>query len=259
MSTPHVTGAVALLLAHRANAAATPSRIKAQLQGSARIDANTGTVPNDTWGAGKLDVAAALGPALAVSVARPTPGHAVEFGRNDSVDVRVTGGAADSVVVSLSRDGGVSYGIRIGAITAVSPGVTRTLEFTPDPSWQTYRARVRCVAYNATMGDAAAFSDSFFLIQPEIRTALRVSAPNPFRGKTTIYFELLESHRASVRIFSASGALVRTLADKIFPPGRYSVEWNGSDEKGVRTGSGIYFCEFRSGPVRETRRLVQVH
>ena len=259
MSTPHVTGAVALLLAHRANAAAPPSRIKARLQGSARIDSDTGTVPNDRWGAGKLDVAAALGPALTVSVTRPTAGHVVEFANSDSVDVRVTGGAADSVVVRLSKDGGQTYGIRLGAIRPVTPGVTQTLTFTPDPSWQTYRARVRCVAYNATMGDAAAFSDSFFLIQPEIRTALRVSAPNPFRGKTTIYFELLEQRHASVRVFSARGNLVRTLADKDFPPGRYALEWDGSDERGVKTSSGIYFCEFRSGSVRDTRRLVMVH
>ena len=259
MSTPHVTGAVALLLAHRANASAPPSQIKAELQGSARIDSDTGTVPNDRWGAGKLDVAAALGPALAVSVTRPVAGHAAEFGVTDSADVRVTGGSADSVVFSLSKDGGSNYGIRLGAITPVTPGVTQTLTFAVDPSWQTYRARIRCVAYNATMGDAAAFSDSFFLIQPQIRTALRVSAPNPFRGRTTIYFELLESRRASVRIFNARGSLVRTLADKVFPPGRYSLEWDGSDEKGVKTSSGIYFCEFRSGDVRDTRRLVMVH
>jgi minor extracellular serine protease Vpr len=258
MSTPHVSGAVALLLAHRANASASPSRIKAELKGSARIDSDTGTVPNDRWGAGKLDVAEALGPALAVSVTRPVAGHAVEFGTSDSVDVRVNGGGADSVVVSLSKDGGQTYGIRLGAIRPVTPGATQTLTFAPDPSWQTYRARIRCVAYNATMGDAAAFSDSFFLIQPQIRTALRVSAPNPFRGRTTIYFELLESRQASVRVFSARGALVRTLADKVFPPGRYALEWDGTDEKGVKTASGIYFCEFRSGEVRDMRRLVVI-
>ncbi len=61
MATPHVTGAVALILQK------TPSLRQAQvveiLKRSARADSLTGTgnaVPNNNWGYGKLDVAAAL-------------------------------------------------------------------------------------------------------------------------------------------------------------------------------------------------------
>jgi hypothetical protein len=108
------------------------------------------------------------------------------------------------------------------------------------------------------MGDVAAFSDSFFMIQPELRTTLRVSAPNPFRGTTVLYFELLTPARASLRVYSARGTLVRTLADQVFPAGRHSLEWNGSDERGLRAGSGIYFCEFRTEATRAVRRLVRV-
>lgn len=66
MATPHVTGAVALLLAR--NARLGPAQVRSILTAAARQDQYTtqsfsgdaGAVPNDAWGYGKLDVPAAL-------------------------------------------------------------------------------------------------------------------------------------------------------------------------------------------------------
>jgi hypothetical protein len=55
MATPHVTGAVALLLAERPGLNA--GEIKALLQGHATLDAFTGGVCGNTWGCGKLNIA----------------------------------------------------------------------------------------------------------------------------------------------------------------------------------------------------------
>ena len=44
--------------------------------------------------------------------------------------------------------------------------------------------------------------------------------------------------------------------DGAYPAGRQSLDWNGSDDRGRATSSGIYFCEFRAGSKREVRRLV---
>jgi subtilisin family serine protease len=258
MSTPHVTGAVALLLGHRANALATPAQIRSQLQAWARADGHTGGVPNVSWGSGKLDVAASLGPALAVSVPRPIAGHAAVFADTDSVEVHVDGGTADSVVVMLSKNSGISYTQRLGAFPAMGPNETRILTYRVDPSWQTYHARVRCIAYNASMGDVRAYSSGFFLIQPELTTALRVTAPNPAKGVATIYFELLQPGHAEVRIFSSRGSLVRTLADQVYPAGRHSLDWDGKDERGASTASGIYYCDFRGGGVHDSRKIVRI-
>ncbi len=258
MSTPQVTGAAALLLGHRANALATPSQIRSQLRAWARADGQTGAVPNPSWGAGKLDVAATLGPSLAVSVSRPAAGHVAVFGDTDSVEVHVDGGVADSVVVMLSKDSGLTYTKRLGAFPAMGPNETRWLTYPADPSSMTYHARIRCVAYNAAMGDVRAFSNGFFLIQPELRTAFRVNAPNPSSGLTTMYFELLQPGHATLRVFSARGALVRTLVDAVYPAGRHSVDWDGKDQRGVAAASGIYYCDFRSGSVHQARKLVRI-
>ncbi|MBN2209637.1 MAG: S8 family serine peptidase [Candidatus Coatesbacteria bacterium] len=58
MSSPHVAGAVGLLL--QCNPDLTPDDIEQILAQSARSDAFTGAVHNDTYGYGKLDVQAAL-------------------------------------------------------------------------------------------------------------------------------------------------------------------------------------------------------
>ena len=58
MSSPHVTGAIALML--QANPILTQQQIKDCLRNNARADAFTGATPNNTWGGGKLDVQAAF-------------------------------------------------------------------------------------------------------------------------------------------------------------------------------------------------------
>jgi subtilisin family serine protease len=256
MSTPHVTGAVALLLGHHIHAQDSPSEVRAALRAAARADAFTGAVPNAIWGYGKLDIASVLGPALDVTVPRPAGGHVSVFGTQDTVEAHVAGGPADSVVVLLSRDGGITYPRRLGVLGPLSAGGTGTLFYDPDPTWGTYHARVRCVAYNPSMGDVAAFSDSSYLIQPELQNTLRVATPNPFGNGTTIHFELLKPAHVTVRVFSVRGTLVRTLADAAYPAGRQSVDWNGRDDHGRVASSSIYFCEFRAGSERVVRRLV---
>jgi len=70
MATPVVTGAVALML--QAKPTATYSEIKNALISNTQTDAGTGTVPNYSWGYGKLDVYQALTSMMGNSKKRKT-------------------------------------------------------------------------------------------------------------------------------------------------------------------------------------------
>ena len=250
MSTPHVTGAVALYLGHRANALATPSEVRMRLQASARADARTGAVPNPSWGAGKLDIGNLLGPALNVTVTRPSNGHVAVFGDTDSVEVHLAARPADSIVVSFSKDGGSHFTQRLGVLTAVAAGETRLLTYAAVSSMQTYHGRIRCVAYNASMGDIRAYSGNYSVL-PELTTAFRVNAPNPSRGSDD-------------DVLRAAAAGPRQPSDLLGPwspgphsgrpgvPGRKACSGVGRERpRGVTTASGIYYCEFESDGVRD--------
>ncbi len=63
---PHVAGSVALLL--QKEPSLSPAQVKERLRSSARDDIFTGLVPNPRWGAGKLDIGAALN-----APPKPTP------------------------------------------------------------------------------------------------------------------------------------------------------------------------------------------
>ncbi|MEJ2720341.1 MAG: FlgD immunoglobulin-like domain containing protein [bacterium] len=81
------------------------------------------------------------------------------------------------------------------------------------------------------------------------------SFPNPFSAMTRIRFETAERTVVTLRIYDASGRLVRTLLDADTPPGRHTVAWDGKTELGRAAASGVYFCRLCTGRVSEVRKI----
>jgi len=66
--------------------------------------------------------------------------------------------------------------------------------------------------------------------------------PNPTRGGTAIAFGLPgPGGPVTLRIYAASGRLVRTVLDTTLPAGHHVARWDGRDGNGALVSSGVYF------------------
>jgi hypothetical protein len=258
-STPHVAGAVALLLSQGLWAHAGPTAILQRLEQTARSDGFTGVTPNATWGYGKLDVAAAMGPGLSVHILRPSGHFESTTGAPDSVQVAVEGGTADSLVLDLSQDAGVHFDHRLGVLPGAAPGTVQTLVFQPTEAMKSYRAKIRGTAYDAVHGNSTGFSDSLFLVEPPIQFGVRAVTMSPFSKDTIIRYELDRAGPVSLRVFSVAGRLVRTLIrETIQTAGRHDVHWDGRSDRGDLAPSGVYFCKLVSQDGSESGRILLI-
>jgi hypothetical protein len=80
--------------------------------------------------------------------------------------------------------------------------------------------------------------------------------PNPFNPATEIRFGLASPGHVVVRIYEASGRLVRTLVDRRMPAGDHTAVWNGIDDRGRAAASGVYFCRLEAERFTKTEKMV---
>jgi len=72
------------------------------------------------------------------------------------------------------------------------------------------------------------------------------SAPNPFRERVTMSFELPSRQPVELAIYDPSGRLCRRVQDGELDAGRHSLVWDGLDAEGQSVASGIYFVLLRT-------------
>jgi hypothetical protein len=80
--------------------------------------------------------------------------------------------------------------------------------------------------------------------------------PNPFVAETELKFELARAGDVRIRVFDASGRLVRVLKTGDMDRGSHTAIWNGRDDDGRSVARGVYYARLESGGVSETRKLV---
>jgi len=80
--------------------------------------------------------------------------------------------------------------------------------------------------------------------------------PNPFNPATRIPFGLREPASVSLRIYDATGRLVRVLVEGDRAAGTYGELWDGRNGGGDSAASGIYFYRLIAGIFSETRKMI---
>jgi hypothetical protein len=73
------------------------------------------------------------------------------------------------------------------------------------------------------------------------------ATPNPATGPQTVTFTLPTAGIATLRVYSSSGSLVRTLVSGTLAAGRNVARWNLGDESGRLVANGTYFYELAAG------------
>ncbi|MDM7925985.1 MAG: hypothetical protein QUS35_08190, partial [bacterium] len=79
--------------------------------------------------------------------------------------------------------------------------------------------------------------------------------PNPFNPGTTVVYSVPKPERVVIEIMAMSGARVRTLVDRTVQPGKYAIAWDGKDDRGRKTGSGVFLCRMKAGRFVKTVKM----
>ena len=85
--------------------------------------------------------------------------------------------------------------------------------------------------------------------------------PNPFNPETWIPYQLASSESVLVRIYDASGHLVRQIDVGLRSAGSYtsrskSVYWDGRNEFGEWVASGVYYYQIQAGEFSATSKML---
>ena len=90
------------------------------------------------------------------------------------------------------------------------------------------------------------------VLEPRLHNAV----PNPSRGRTVLRYQVPRPMHVTLKIYDASGRVVRTVLDSEQPAGAYNLTWDGCDRRGRMSPNGIYFCTMKAGDYSGGKKLV---
>ncbi|MFQ5639503.1 MAG: FlgD immunoglobulin-like domain containing protein [bacterium] len=88
------------------------------------------------------------------------------------------------------------------------------------------------------------------------RFGLSQNYPNPFNPETVIEYQLPETDKVSLTVYSILGQEVRTLVDSEKSAGYHRVIWDGTNDAGQRLASGVYLVRIEAREFVRTRKVV---
>ncbi len=89
-------------------------------------------------------------------------------------------------------------------------------------------------------------------------TARVLTAPNPFRARTEVTYQVVDESPIRLSIYDASGREVRVLTANPQTPGRHTLVWDGRGSDGGEAPAGVYFARLRSGGEQAVARVVKL-
>ncbi len=80
--------------------------------------------------------------------------------------------------------------------------------------------------------------------------------PNPFNPTTIIKFVIPKAQKISLTVYDILGRNVKTLINDFTQAGKYTVSWDGTNNKGERVASGVYMYRLVAEDFVQTKKMV---
>ena len=74
------------------------------------------------------------------------------------------------------------------------------------------------------------------------------------QGTSVVRFGVAKAGRVQVSIYDVTGRKIKNLADRVFPAGEHSLQWDGTDDGGQKVARGVYFV--RSSVQKDAGRII---
>ncbi len=87
-------------------------------------------------------------------------------------------------------------------------------------------------------------------------TTLGVSYPNPFNSKTVIPLHLAQAGVVHLDVYNIAGQRLRRLTDGYHEAGRHLFAWDGRNDLGQPTATGVYLLRMSTPTMSQTRRIL---
>lgn len=89
--------------------------------------------------------------------------------------------------------------------------------------------------------------------------ALMQNYPNPFNPETTIEYNLAKKERVTIKIYDSLGReVIRLLNNEEQSSGKHTIRWRGTDLRGNRVTSGVYYYQLITAQGAQTKKAVHI-
>ncbi len=80
--------------------------------------------------------------------------------------------------------------------------------------------------------------------------------PNPFNPSTIIKVAIPVTQHVSLKVFNIHGELVSTITDDVMEAGYHQYTWNGTNNRGGKVASGIYFYQIITNGFNQAKKMM---
>jgi hypothetical protein len=145
-------------------------------------------------------------------------------------------------------------------------------------NYPTYNAAFRAYRYAAdypglagrdlTAGQTITGFDPQYFVASDLSTSTATKAgvksasietknyPNPFSQNTTIEFEINALKEVKITIFDMDGTQIKTLVNRNYPAGKYTLSWDGTNDQGEKLATGVYFYVLTTNNQKVSKKMI---